>query len=50
MRALVTEKLKEFHQKYFPEADYQYEIKMPWNRMFEIELAIGQGRNETQAT
>lgn len=42
VRGLVLEGLREFHKQYFPEADFKYEISLPWNRMFEIELEIKQ--------
>lgn len=38
VRKIVEEKLRDFQKHYFPKENYDYEIHMPWNRMFEIEI------------
>lgn len=45
VRGLVMERLKEFHERYFPEAPYAYKISLPWNRMFEVEIKISHGED-----
>lgn len=40
VREIVKEWLTEFQKKYFPESEYQFELSMPWNRMFEVEIVI----------
>lgn len=40
VREIVKENLKEFQEIYFPEAIWNWEISMPWNRMFEIEIKL----------
>lgn len=40
VKRLVEEKLKEFQKRYFPDTDWEFDIHMPWNRMFEIEIEL----------
>lgn len=40
VREIVKKQLKEFQKKYFPEEMWDYTVRMPWNRMFEIEIML----------
>ncbi len=40
VREMVKEKLKEFQRHYFPGEAWDFDLHMPWNRMFEIEIAM----------
>ena len=40
VREIVKEKLKEFQRHYFPGEAWDFDLHMPWNRMFEIEIEI----------
>ena len=40
VREIVKKRLEEFQAKYFPKEPYQFELRMPWNRMFEVEISL----------
>lgn len=40
VREIVKQRLVEFQKHYFPDTAYRYEICLPWNRMFEVEIEI----------
>lgn len=40
VRTVVKEKLEEFLQHYFPQEKRAFDLHMPWNRMFEIEITL----------
>ena len=40
VREIVKERLEEFQAKYFPKEPYRFDLWMPWNRMFEVEIRL----------
>ena len=40
VRKIVKGKLEEFQRHYFPKETWNFDLRMPWNRMFEIEITI----------
>ena len=40
VRTVVKEKLEEFRQHYFPQEKRNFDLRMPWNRMFEVEITL----------
>ena len=40
VREIVKKRLEEFQAKYFPQEPYRFDLWMPWNRMFEVEIQI----------
>ena len=40
VREIVKKRLEEFQAKYFPKEPYRFELRMPWNRMFEVEISL----------
>ena len=40
VREIVKKRLEEFQAKYFPQEPYRFDLWMPWNRMFEVEIHL----------
>lgn len=40
VRKMVEKELKDFQRQYFPEENREFEVHMPWNRMFEVEITM----------
>ena len=40
VRKIVKKRLEEFQAKYFPQEPYRFDLWMPWNRMFEVEIHL----------
>lgn len=40
VREIVKKRLEEFQKKYFPQKPYQFDLRLPWNRMFEAEIIL----------
>ncbi|MEF2877829.1 MAG: DUF4127 family protein [Blautia sp.] len=45
VRELIDERLKSFQETYFKTAPWDFEIGIPWNRMFEIEIKLKTKKN-----
>ena len=45
VRELIEERLKSFQETYFKTAPWDFEIGIPWNRMFEIEIKLKTKKN-----